>query len=43
LLLDKENQMPPPKEKKQLTKEQIALIKQWIKDGADWPDAAELK
>jgi len=39
---DPESKMPPPKEK-QLTKEQVATIHKWIKEGATWPDGVEVK
>lgn len=31
-------QMPPPEEGKRLNKEQIALLRTWIQQGANWPD-----
>ena len=33
---DPEVQMPPPETKKQLTGRQIALLKKWINQGAEW-------
>ena len=33
---DKEEIMPPPKSEKSLTPEQIALVKKWIEQGAEW-------
>ncbi len=33
---DPEDRMPPPKAKKTLTAEEIALIKRWIDQGAEW-------
>ncbi|NOY43120.1 MAG: DUF1553 domain-containing protein [Planctomycetes bacterium] len=34
---DADERMPPPDSGKELTAEQIALIRQWIEEGADWP------
>ncbi len=33
---DKDEVMPPPKEHKKLKPEQVALLKRWIKEGANW-------
>lgn len=33
---DKEEIMPPPKSEKTLSSEQIALVKKWIEQGAEW-------
>ena len=33
---DPDDVMPPPKESKKLKPEQIELLRQWIKDGANW-------
>ena len=33
---DKDEVMPPPKEHKKLRPEQVALLKRWIKEGANW-------
>src|SRR5205085_7991910 len=33
----------PPKENDRLTAEQLAYLKDWITDGAPWPDAARIK
>ncbi|MEO1844893.1 MAG: PSD1 and planctomycete cytochrome C domain-containing protein [Akkermansiaceae bacterium] len=33
---DKEEVMPPPKAKKTLTPDEIALIKRWVAEGAEW-------
>jgi mono/diheme cytochrome c family protein len=33
---DEDDRMPPPKSGKQLTAEQIALLKRWIEQGAEW-------
>lgn len=35
--------MPPPKSSDPLKKDEIALIKQWIAEGADWPATILLK
>jgi uncharacterized membrane protein len=35
---DVDARMPPPQEKKQLTKAQIETIRKWIAAGAEWPD-----
>ncbi len=35
---DPDEVMPPPEYKKPLSGEQIALLKQWIKEGATWQD-----
>ena len=34
---DVDERMPPAKIGKSLTDEQVALLRQWIADGADWP------
>ena len=34
-----EDQYMPPKKKKQLTKDEIAIIGDWIKAGMPWPEA----
>jgi uncharacterized membrane protein len=39
---DVEHRMPPPKAK-QFSPEQIAKIRAWIEQGADWPEGVELK
>jgi uncharacterized membrane protein len=39
---DVEHRMPPAKEK-QLSPEQIATLRAWIEQGADWPEGVELK
>src|SRR6188472_1682501 len=33
---DKDEVMPPPKEHRKLKPEQVALLRQWIKEGAVW-------
>ena len=35
---DKDEIMPPPEFKKELTKSEINIIKQWIESGAEWED-----
>lgn len=35
---DSSEVMPPPKSKKNITKEQIALLKQWVEEGAEYQD-----
>ena len=39
---DEEELMPPPEDGIPLTKEQIELVKNWIDEGADWPEGIEL-
>ncbi len=39
---DEEELMPPPEEKDPLTAEQIAFVKTWIDEGANWPEGVEL-
>jgi len=39
---DPETRMPP-KKAKQLSKDQIDIIRKWIEQGADWPDGVALK
>lgn len=39
---DEEELMPPPEEENALTAEQIALVKTWIIEGAEWPDEIEV-
>jgi uncharacterized membrane protein len=39
---DPETRMPPEKEK-QMNKDQIAMVRKWIDQGADWPDGFEFK
>ena len=39
---DEEQLMPPPEEKDPLTAEQIAFVKTWIDEGANWPEDVEL-
>ena len=39
---DEEELMPPPEEENPLTAEQIALVKTWISEGAEWPDGIEV-
>ena len=36
LATDEDERMPPPDANNQLTKDQIALIRQWIDEGANW-------
>ncbi len=38
--LDENAQMPPPKNGKKLSDEQIGLLRAWIDQGAVWPDGA---
>lgn len=38
LISDDENYVMPPPEEPRLTEEEIALVKAWIDQGADWPD-----
>jgi len=38
-----DDQHMPPKQRDQLTKEQIDLLKRWIAEGANWPDGLALK
>ena len=33
---DPEEMMPPPESKKPMTKQEIELFRQWLKDGAEW-------
>ena len=33
---DPEEMMPPPETKKPMTKQEIELFRQWLKDGAEW-------
>lgn len=35
---DDDHRMPPPETAKPLTETQIALVKTWINEGANWPD-----
>ena len=39
---DEEELMPPPDEENPLSEEQIALVKTWISEGAEWPDGIEV-
>jgi uncharacterized membrane protein len=39
---DPEERMPPAKEK-QLTKDQIDIVRKWIAQGAAWPDGVEVR
>ena len=44
--LEEDLEMPPPSKRSSYpawTKEQIALFRAWIDQGAEWPDAVELK
>ena len=34
---DADLQMPPPRKGERLTAEQVELLRQWIRDGAQWP------
>ncbi|MAE77816.1 MAG: hypothetical protein CMJ85_13215 [Planctomycetes bacterium] len=43
IVLDKDDPDIMPAEGDPLSKRQIATIKRWIKEGADWPDAASAK
>jgi hypothetical protein len=41
--IDPELMMPPEGEGQPLTAEQVALVREWIDQGAKWPDAASVK
>ena len=40
---DPDEVMPPPKLHKTIPANQVALLKQWIKEGAKWGQALELR
>ena len=42
LPLDDEEVMPPAKKNQRPTKDEIALVAQWIDEGATWPDGLQL-
>jgi uncharacterized membrane protein len=39
---DEADRMPPMKEERKLTDKEIATIRKWIEQGAEWPDGTEL-
>ena len=38
---DEDSKMPPPDENKPLTRDEVALIRSWIDQGANWPDGVD--
>jgi uncharacterized membrane protein len=43
LIADDPDEHMPPKKEKQITSEQVEIIRKWIAEGADWPAGFELK